>query len=94
MECQRRFTRAQGYSAGCILKKLDGSTYQATLENISIGGAFIKVCEGVSDDLNVGDECTVTLCGGSGPPTAQYTCEVVWCDFNSLGIQFITTMNQ
>ena len=94
MGCQRQFTRMQGYSAGCILMKLDGSSYQATLENISIGGALIKVNDGVPNGLNVGDECTVTLCGGSGPLASQYSCEVVRCDIGSLGIQFTAAMNQ
>lgn len=90
MECQRRFTRAQGHSASCILAKPDGSSYQATLENISIGGASVKLNESAQNGLNVGDGCTVTLCGSAGPLTSKHSCEVVWCDSGRLGVQFIT----
>lgn len=93
MERNRKFTRMQGYSASCIVVKQDGSTWQATLENISIGGAMVKVSERGADGLKVGENCTVTLCGGSGPLAAKYTCQVMWCDFESVGIQFIATMN-
>ncbi len=90
MECQRRFTRAQGHSASCILVNSDGRSCQATLENISIGGALIKIREGAPTGLNIGDECTVTLCNVAGPLDSRYTCEVVWYDSGRLGIQFIT----
>jgi hypothetical protein len=92
MECQRQFTRVQGHSARCNLMKPDGSSCQATLENISIGGAMIKTSEGVPNSLNVGDACTVTLCSGSGPHESRYSCEIVWCDQRSMGIQFITKL--
>ena len=90
MECQRRFTRVQGHSANCLLVKSDGDSYQATLENISIGGALVKMCEGAPNILNAGDECTVTLCNSIGPLPSEYTCQIVWCDLGHLGIQFIT----
>jgi len=90
MECQRRFTRVQGHSASCILVNSDGRSYQATLENISIGGALIKIREGAPNSLNIGDECTVTLCNGTGPLPSHYTCNVVWYNSGRLGIQFIT----
>jgi hypothetical protein len=90
MECQRRFTRAQGHSAGCVLVKADGDSCQAKLENISIGGALIMLNECASHDVHVGDECTVTLCNSGGPLASEYCCRVVWRNLESLGIQFIT----
>jgi len=90
MERQRRFTRAQGRSASCILVKSDGDSRQTTLENISIGGALVKINEDVASNFNVGDKCTVTLCGVTGPLASHYSCEIVWCDSERLGIQFLT----
>ena len=90
MECQRRFTRAQGHSASCTLVKSAGDSYQAILENISVGGALIKMSENAPHSLNAGDKCTVTLCNNTGPLASEYTCQIVWCDLGRLGIQFIT----
>jgi c-di-GMP-binding flagellar brake protein YcgR len=90
MECQRRFTRAEGHSASCILVRADGDSCRAKLENISIGGALIRMNEGASHDVHVGDECTVTLCNCSGLLASEYSCRVVWRNLENLGIQFIT----
>jgi hypothetical protein len=91
---QRLYTRVKGDSANCILMELDGRSYQALLENISIGGALIKVSEGVPYGLQVGDECTLTLCSDSGSCSSRHFCRVVRCDYVNMGIQFLTNRDQ
>ncbi len=91
---QRQYTRMKGDSANCILMELDGSSYRALLENISIGGAFIKVSEGIQNGLQVGDECTFTLCSDSNGCTSRHFCRVVRHDAANMGIQFITNRDQ
>jgi hypothetical protein len=88
---QRLYKRVKGDSANCILMELDGKSYKSMLEDISIGGAFIKVCEGVPYGLNVGDECTLTLCSDSNADSSRYFCKVVRCDSANMGIQFLST---
>jgi c-di-GMP-binding flagellar brake protein YcgR len=93
MGSQRQYTRMKGDSK-CILMELDGSTYEAILENISHGGAFINVSEGVPNGLQDGDECSLTLCSDSGDCSTKHLCRVVRHDSANMGIQFLTTRDQ
>ena len=90
---QRLYTRVKGDSANCILMELDGKSYQAMLEDISLGGALIKISEGVPHGLNIGDECSLTLCSASDSCSSKHFCRVVRCNFTSMGIKFLTTRN-
>ncbi len=54
-------------------------------------GALLKMSEAAPSILRAGDECSVTLCSTGGPLVSKYTCEVVWCDSEHLGIQFVTS---
>jgi len=90
----RQYTRMKGDSSKCILMELDGKSYEALLDNISEGGAFIKVSEGVPNGLQVGDECTLTLCRDSGGCSSKHFCRVVRHDMASMGIQFLTDRDQ
>ncbi|HIJ86302.1 MAG TPA: PilZ domain-containing protein [Desulfuromonadales bacterium] len=87
---QRLYTRVKGDSANCILMELDGKSYQAMLEDISLGGALIKISEGVPHGLHIGDDCSLELCSASNSCSSKHLCRVVRCNFGSMGIKFIT----
>jgi hypothetical protein len=91
---QRSHTRVEGGSSNCILMELDGSTYHALLENISLGGALIKIDENVPNSVQIGDECTLLLCSDSGSCSSKHFCRVVRCNFANMGIQFLTARDQ
>lgn len=91
---QRLYTRVKGDSANCILMELDGKSYQAMLEDISLGGALIKVSEGVPNGLHIGDECTLVLYSSSDTCSSKHFCRVVRCNYASMGIKFISASNQ
>ena len=94
MGCQRQYVRMKGDSANCILMELDGNSYRALLENISLGGALIKVSDSVPYGLQVGDECTLTLCSDTGSCSSRHFCRVVRHDAANMGIQFLTDRDQ
>ena len=52
MGSQRQYIRINGNSE-CILMELDVNTYEASLEDLSIGGALVKVSDGVPNSLQV-----------------------------------------
>jgi len=86
----RQYTRLKDGVTKCILMELDGNAYHALLEDISMGGALIKVSDGVSNGLQVGDECSLTLCSDSGGCSSKHFCQVVRCSYSKMGIKFIT----
>ncbi|HIJ96204.1 MAG TPA: PilZ domain-containing protein [Desulfuromonadales bacterium] len=90
----RLHKRVDGGSSNCILMELDGTTYHALLENISLGGALIKVDEETPNSLQVGDECTLILCSDSGSCSSKHLCRVARCNFANMGIQFLTSKDQ
>jgi hypothetical protein len=94
MSEHRVHRRVEGGSMNCILMELDGSTYHALLENISLGGALIKVNEDVPNSLQVGAECTLVLCSDSGSCSSKHLCRVARCNFANMGIQFLTERDQ
>ena len=61
MGSKRQYTRFECDSE-CILMDIDGDTYDVLLENFSLGGALVKVSDGVSNSLQVGDSVT---CSGT-----------------------------
>ena len=61
MGSQGQYIRINGNSE-CILMELDVNTFEASLENLSIGGALVKVSDGVPNSLQVGDSVT---CSGT-----------------------------
>ncbi len=74
--------------------EIDGNTFEALLEDISLGGAFIKVNDGVPESLQVGDVCSLTLCYNSDSSPGKHSCRVVRHDSVSIGVRFLTNRFQ
>lgn len=72
----------------CLLKGLDGVTYQALLGNISLTGALIKLSDNVPNGLHVGDMCGLMLSDNPKLSSAKYTGRIVELDSGSVGISF------
>lgn len=93
MGSQRQYIRVKCDSE-CILMELDGNTYEALLEDISLGGALITVNDGVPDGLQVGDVCNLMLCCNSDSCPTKHSCRVVRHDSVSMGVRFLTNRFQ
>jgi c-di-GMP-binding flagellar brake protein YcgR len=64
------------------------------LQNISLGGALIKIKDGVLAGLEVGDICKMMLCDNADTCPIKHTCRVIRFDSVSLGVQFLTETYQ
>jgi len=93
MDNRRQFTRVDCDSE-CIIMELDGNTYDVLLEDLSLGGAFITMRNGIPNSLHVGDECSLMLCSNPGSCPTKHFCRVVRHDSANMGIQFLTTRDQ
>ena len=89
MANQRQHSRKKS-DAECVVTDEVGNTYGAMLQNISLGGALIKVKDGVLASLEVGDICKMLLCDNADSCPIKQTCRVVRFDSVSLGVQFLT----
>jgi c-di-GMP-binding flagellar brake protein YcgR len=73
-----------------MLTDKQGDSYDAFLENISLGGALVKVSSGVPVSLQVGGECGLMLFNKSDSRSSNHTCRVVRHDSVNMGIRFFT----
>ncbi|HIJ88230.1 MAG TPA: PilZ domain-containing protein [Desulfuromonadales bacterium] len=89
MANQRQHIRNKS-GAECVVTDDAGNSYGALLENISAGGALIKVKDGVLASLEVGDVCRMMLCDNADSCPIKRTCRVVRFDSLSMGVQFLT----
>ncbi|MDD2897543.1 MAG: PilZ domain-containing protein [Desulfuromonadaceae bacterium] len=89
----RQHPRTNCDSCECILMELDGSTYSALLENISLGGAWIKMNGGVPKSMQVGDVCDL-LCNNLDLCPSKLSCRVVRRDSGNMGVSFLTDRDQ
>lgn len=74
--------------------ELDVNTYEASLEDISLGGALINVSNGVPQNLKVGDICSLMLCGNPDSCPTKHSCRVIRLDSVNMGIRFLANRVQ
>ena len=89
MANQRQHIRNKSDSE-CVVTDETGNTYGAMLLDISLGGALIKVKDGVLASMEVGDICRMMLCTNPDSCPIKRTCRVVRFDSVSMGVQFLT----
>lgn len=89
MANQRQYIRNKNNSE-CVVTDMSGNSYGAMLQDISPGGALIKVTDGVLASLEIGDICRMMLCDNADTCPIKHTCRVVRFDSVSMGVQFIT----
>ena len=76
------------YKNPCILTH-DGVSYLALLENLSSGGAFVKVANSHTDDLLfIGDTVALKLCIDPDSCPAEYLGTVIRLESSGLGVTF------
>jgi c-di-GMP-binding flagellar brake protein YcgR len=89
VEFQRRKYPRLRSNSPCILFESEEKGFQATIENISMGGALIKLNDRVS--LSVGDVCDLMMFNASLPLTTKHTCKVISRTSQvTMGVQFIS----
>jgi c-di-GMP-binding flagellar brake protein YcgR len=93
MASQRQSSRID-CASHCVLMDCGGNSYEALLENISTGGALIKVKNGVPNGLRVGDICSLAICDNPVSCTLERFCKVVRHDTVFMGISFMTSAEQ
>jgi hypothetical protein len=87
MDDHRKHSRIK-FEAQCLLTGHDGDTYEALLDDISLGGALIKV----DDDTPfvAGDLCEVMLGDQSALFPVKHTGKIVRLDSGMIGVSFLT----
>ena len=93
MGSQRQYTRVDCDSES-ILMEIDGDTYDALLEDLSLGGALVRVNDGVPGSVQVGDVCNLMLCNNPDVCPIKHSCRVVRHDSVKLGVRFLTNRDQ
>jgi c-di-GMP-binding flagellar brake protein YcgR len=89
MANQRQYIRNKSDSE-CVVTDNKGNSYGAMLQDISLGGALIKVTNGVLASMEIGDICRMMLCDNADSCPIKHTCRIVRFDSVSMGVQFIT----
>ena len=72
----------------CLLKGLDGVTYQAFLEDISPGGALIIMDKDAPHGLRVGEMCGFMLRNSPDVIPTKHTGRIICLDSNVVKITF------
>lgn len=84
---QRKHGRLKSDS-DCVIFYNQGA-FGAKLGNISLGGAFIKVSDGIPDNLVVGNRCGVMLFKKDTINYSDHTCKIVRCNSFGIGVSFL-----
>ena len=84
---QRKHSRQESGS-NCVLFYTQGAC-GGTLGNVSLGGAFIKVLDGVPDSLKVGNKISLMLFKKNNINFSDHTCRIVRCNSFSMGVSFL-----
>jgi hypothetical protein len=71
----------------CILHH-EGINYRAILENISLGGASVKVGGRQPDKIYVGVAVDLMLCSNPDLCPIKYACNVTWLGASDIGVNF------
>jgi len=88
---QRQYGRFKRDSK-CVLMYNHACACDATLDNISLGGAYIKVTDGVPKSLQVGANFNLMVFHKNNVNYSEHACKVVRCDSISMGVSFLEAM--
>jgi len=87
MDRMGRRLRVGGH-AKCTLH-LDGLAYYGEIEDISLGGALVKLNDEVPNRVQPGFTCGLRLSGTQETDPVEYTCRVVRLDSAIVGVQIL-----
>jgi len=82
-----RRLRVDGH-AKCTLH-LDSLDLQGEIENISLGGALVKLNNVVPNRIQPGCTCGLRLCGKQEADPVEYTCRVARLGSTAVGVQIL-----
>ena len=68
---------------------LDGLDYHGEIEDISLGGALVKLNNGVPNRVQPGFTCGLRLCGLREADPLEYTCRVARLGSTVVGVQIL-----
>jgi c-di-GMP-binding flagellar brake protein YcgR len=68
---------------------LDGLDYNGEIENISLGGALVKLNDEVPNRVQPGFMCSLRLCGARETNLVEYTCRVVRLGSAIVGVRIL-----
>lgn len=71
----------------CLLKKIDGTAYEALLDDISLSGAAVKV--NGDTDFQIGDLCDLMLSDESAKFPVRHSGKIVRVDSEIIGVSFL-----
>ena len=74
--------------AKCTLH-LDGLDFSGEIENISLGGALVKLNYEVPNRVQPGFVCCLRLCGTQETNLVEYTCRVARLGSDIVGVQIL-----
>lgn len=87
MDNRRKHDRIK-FEAGCLLMVRDGNTYQALLEDISLGGALLMISDKI--DFQIGDLCDLILSDKSAAFPIKRSGKIVRIDPEIIGVTFLS----
>ena len=85
---RKGFDLTTKFISNCLLKGLDGVTYQAVLEDISSSGALIKMDKDTLHGLHVGEMCGFMLRNTPNVIPTKHTGRIISLDSNVVKITF------
>ena len=71
----------------CLIRKLDGASYEALLDDMSLSGASVKVNS--ATDFQVGDKCELMLSDESAKFPVKHAGKIIWMDSDRIGVSFV-----
>jgi c-di-GMP-binding flagellar brake protein YcgR len=71
----------------CFLRNLDGTSFEAFLEDISLSGAAVKV--NIGTHFQIGDMCDLMLSDESAKFPVRHTGMIVRIDSGIIGVSFL-----
>ncbi len=89
---KRRFERIKPDTRYTVrtLMQHNGIIYNAQIEDISYSGAFIRIPDGVPQDLNVGDKCYFVSLSEYDSSSTNRLCKVIRRDSECMGLDFLS----
>jgi len=87
MESERNDFGVKSYSH-CLLKGLDGVTYEALIGDLSTRGAFIKISDNAPNGLHVGEMCGLIYSDNPDKPSTKHTAIIAELDSGNIKISF------
>jgi hypothetical protein len=87
MEGKRHEIRSKSDSI-CLLIGIDGVSHQALLENISLGGALVRIDNKDSKKLHVGEMCGLMFHDSHNMNPDRHTGKIVRIDSDGIGVSF------